>query len=134
MPYLLDSNVCIAYLRGRSPLVRQRLAAAQSQSVCLCSVVKAELTYGTLRSADPAANRVRVVAFTQPYRSLAFDDTAAEHFATIRRHLETLGATIGPFDLQIAAIALAHGYTLVTHNTQEFSRVPGLLLEDWELP
>ena len=84
-------------------------------------------------STDPAANRARVETFTQPYRSLPFDDAAAEHFATIRRHLETLGTTIGPYDLQIAAIALAHGCTLVTHNTEEFSRVPGVLLEDWEV-
>ena len=134
MPFLLDSNVCIAYLRGRNPLVRQRLAATPSLSVCLCSVVKAELYYGCLRSEDPTANRARVETFTQPYRCLPFDDAAAEHFATIRRHLESLGTTIGAYDLQIAATALANGYTLVTHNTREFSRVRGLLLEDWVLP
>ncbi len=110
------------------------MAAQPLESVCLCSVVKAELAYGALRSADPAANRVRVDTFTRPYRSLPFDDAAAEHFAVLRRHLESLGTTIGPYDLQIAAIALANNCTIVTRNTREFSRVPGLLLEDWELP
>lgn len=66
--------------------------------------------------------------------SLPFDDKAAEQYAAIRRHLETLGLPIGPYDLQIAAIALVHGCTLVTHNQAEFSRVPRLLLEDWETP
>jgi tRNA(fMet)-specific endonuclease VapC len=96
MPHLLDSDVCIAYLRGRNPSVRQRLAAMPSQDIYLCSVVKAELAYGALRSADPAANQVRVENFAQPYRSLPFDDAAAERFAAIRRHLEALGTTIGP--------------------------------------
>ena len=65
--------------------------------------------------------------------SLPFDDAAASVYAIIRAHLESAGTPIGPYDLQIAAIALANGLTLVTHNTREFSRVPGLLLEDWEV-
>ena len=134
MIYLLDSNVCIAYLRGRNLPVRQRLAATLLGDICLCSVVKAELTYGVLRSDNAAVNRSRVDAFTQPYRSLPFDDAAAEQFAAIRHQLERQGITIGPYDLQIAAIALVNACTLVTHNMQEFSRIPSLLLEDWELP
>jgi tRNA(fMet)-specific endonuclease VapC len=134
MAYLLDSNVCIAYLRGRNLLVRQRLAELSTKDVCLCSVVKAELAYGALRSANSAANQLEAEVFWQPYRSLPLDDAAAEHFAAIRRHLESLGTTIGPYDLQIAAIALANGCTLVTNNTREFGRVPGLLIEDWQLP
>jgi len=134
MIYLLDSNVCIQYLRGRNLLVRQRLSAKPVQDIRLCSVVKSELYLGALRSANPAANRSKIDAFVGPYLSLAFDDAAADVHATIRHHLERLGTPIGPYDLQIAAMALAHGHTVVTHNTGEFSRVPGLLLEDWELP
>jgi tRNA(fMet)-specific endonuclease VapC len=100
----------------------------------LCSVIKAELYLGVLRSAKPQANRSKVDAFLQPYTSLAFDDTAAEIHADIRHQLETAGTPIGPYDLEIAAIALANSLTLVTHNTAEFSRVPGLMLEDWEIP
>jgi tRNA(fMet)-specific endonuclease VapC len=59
-----------------------------------------------------------------PYPCLPFDKAAADQFATIRRHLESLGALIGPYDLQIAAIALTNGCTLVTHNLAEFQRVP----------
>ncbi len=53
-------------------------------------------------------------------------------FGEIRAHLSRQGMPIGPYDLQIAAIARANEFTLVTHNTREFSRVPGLILEDWE--
>lgn len=134
MIYLLDRNVCVRYVRGSNLLVRQRLEAKAPQEIRLCSVVKAELYNGTLRSAKPAENRAKVDAFVAPYASSAFDDAAADLHATIRHHLETQGTPIGPYDLQIAAIARLHGFTLVTHNTSEFSRVPGLLLEDWELP
>lgn len=131
---LLDTNVCIQYLRGRNVLIRQRLAACPIKEVCLCSVVLSELYIGVLRSAQPVQNRADVDQFAAPFASLPFDDAAADACSRIRHHLERLGTPIGPYDLQIAAIALANACTLVTHNTQEFSRVPGLLLEDWELP
>ena len=67
------------------------------------------------------------------FRSLFFDDAAADHAAHVRAALEAAGTSIGPNDLLIAAIALANGLTLVTHNTREFGRVPGLGIEDWEL-
>jgi tRNA(fMet)-specific endonuclease VapC len=73
-----------------------------------------------------------VEAFLAPMSSLPFDDTAADRYATIRSTLERQGMRIGAYDLQIAAIAVVQGLTLVTHNTQEFSRVPDLLIEDWE--
>lgn len=66
--------------------------------------------------------------------SLPFDDRAAEEYGVVRSHLTGLGTLIGANDLMIAAIALANGLTLVTHNTTEFSRVPGLFLEDWQVP
>lgn len=132
--YLPDTNVWAVYLRGKNSLVRQRLASKSANEMALGSVVLGELLYGTLRSANPAKNRAAVDALIAPYVCLPFDQRAADQFATLRHHLETLGTPIGPYDLQIAAIALANDCTLVTHNTAVFSRVPGLLLEDWELP
>ncbi len=73
-------------------------------------------------------------ALLAPIVSLPYDDAATDHFVALRRHLESIGEMIGPYDMQIAAIALANGCTLVTHNTAEFSRVPGLVLEDWQGP
>ena len=134
MPYLLDTSVCIGYLRGRNALLRQRVHARPIADIRLCSVVKAELIGGTLRSRRPSADRAKVDAFVPQYLSVPFDDAAAEVFARIRFHLATLGMPIGPYDMQIAAIALANGLTVVTHNVAEFSRVPGLTVEDWEIP
>jgi tRNA(fMet)-specific endonuclease VapC len=65
---------------------------------------------------------------------LPYTDLAANHFVTVRRSLETLGQIIGPYDMQVAAIALANSCTLVTHNTGEFGRIPGLATEDWQIP
>jgi tRNA(fMet)-specific endonuclease VapC len=132
--FLLDTNVCVQYLRGKNVLVRQRLAACPTHDVRLCSVVLSELYVGVLRSAQPTKNRAVVEQFAAPYVSLAFDDAAADVYARIRHHLESQGTPIGPYDQQIAAIALANACALVTHNTTEFSRVPGLILEDWEIP
>ena len=134
MIYLLDSNAWISFLRRPQSPVAPRLHARRPDEVRVCSVVVAELYYGCLRSAKPAANRTKVEAMLAPYASLPFDDAAAHQFIAIRHHLERLGTPIGPYDLQIAGIALVNGCTLVTHNTAEFGRVPALLLEDWEAP
>lgn len=132
MTYLLDTNVCIRYLNGRSPGVLQKLQALQPVEVVVCSVVKAELFYGAQRSHDPARSLTVQRQFLQPYLSLPFDDAAAELAGILRSELAQAGTPIGSYDLQIAAIALAHGCTLVTHNVREFGRVPDLAIEDWE--
>lgn len=134
MTYLLDTNACIRYLRDPASRVRRELAARPPADIRLCSVVLAELYPGALRSTHPVASRTAVDALVAPYISLPFDNTVADVRAQIRVHLERLGLLIGPHDLMIAAIALVHGLTLVTHSTKEFSRVPGLTLEDWEVP
>jgi hypothetical protein len=67
-----------------------------------------------------------------PFVCFPFDDPAADQYGTIRAALASAGTPIGPNDLLIAAIALANGLTLVTLNTTEFSRIPGLTIEDWE--
>lgn len=134
MIHLLDSNVRIAILRTSRPEVARRYGTMQPADVRVCAVVVAELRHGCLRSARPAANRAALDALLAPVISLPFDDAAAEHFARIRHHLESSGSMIGPYDAQIAAIALANGCALVTHDTAEFRRVPGLLLDDWQHP
>ena len=135
MIYLIDSNVWIGLIRRSSArLVTRYEAMAPWADIRVCSVVVAELWYGCARSAKPAANRAALDALIAPYSSLPYDNAAADHFVSIRRHLESQGQVIGPYDMQIAAIARVNGCTLVTHNTAEFSRVPGLTIEDWQVP
>lgn len=133
MKYLLDTNTCIRYLRDPESRVRREIAARAPADVGLCSVVLAELYRGARKSANPSAGRAAVDAFAAPYTSLSFDDAAADRHAELRVDLERIGKPIGPYDSMIAAIGLVHGLTVVTHNTAEFGRVPGLTVEDWEV-
>ena len=134
MSHLLDTNSWIDHLRrGLASKVTAKLAAAPPASVYLCSVVVGELFYGVMHSgpAYQASILALLAKLRQQFLSLPFDDRAAEEYGKLRAHLAAQGNLIGPNDLIIAAIALANQLTLVTHNTAEFSRVPGLTLEDW---
>ena len=132
MIYLPDANACIRLLRQRDPGLLARWQAARLSDVVLCSVVVYELRYGAQRSSDPVREHGKLDVFLAPFASLPFDDQSAQRCARLRHDLEQAGTRIGPHDLQIAAIALQHDLTLVTHNTREFSRVAGLKLQDWE--
>lgn len=130
--HLLDTNTCIRILNGTSPGVARRLATSDPGSLALCSIVKAELVFGALRSARPQANLALLQRFFAPLVSLPFDDRCAEECGRIRMELQRSGRPIGPNDLLIAATALAHDLVLVSHNLREFGRVSGLRVEDWE--
>jgi tRNA(fMet)-specific endonuclease VapC len=132
MAWPLDTNACIRYLNGRSSQLRSRFNATDPAEILICSVVKAELYFGAAQSSDPAKTRNRQMQFLNRFRSLPFDDAAAATYGLIRADLSQRGLLIGPNDLMIAAISVAHGLTLVTHNVAEFGRVPGLAIDDWE--
>lgn len=133
MTYLLDTNACIKYLNGQSERIRQQLESKTPRDIVLCSVVKAELFYGAMKSANPERNLKRIYLFSNRFVSFPFDDKASEVYGRIRANLEKAGTPIGPNDLLIAAIALANNLTLVTHNTREFGRIENLKIEDWEI-
>ena len=132
MIYLLDTNACIQFLNSRNTAVQHRLIALGKEDVAICQIVKAELYYGAYKSSRREANLALLAKFFSQFVSLPFDDAAAETYGRLRAELTQRGTPIGPNDLMIAAIAVAQGLTLVTHNTSEFERVSGLVLEDWE--
>jgi tRNA(fMet)-specific endonuclease VapC len=140
MPYLLDTNVCVMYLNGRSTSVRDRLHSISLAEMAVCSIVKAELLYGAMQSNNPTRMLERQREFLASLTSLSLDDEAAIVCGRIRARLASAGTPIGACDLLIAAlaklsegIALVNNLTLVTHNAREFGRVDGLLIEDWEV-
>lgn len=132
MTYLLDTNVCIRLINNSSRTAVARLAAQQPENIYVCTVVQMELCYGAYRSAYPEQNLAILERFFSGFTVLPLDTPAARAAGRIRAELAALGTPIGPYDLQIAAIALANNLILVTHNTGEFSRVNGLQIEDWE--
>jgi tRNA(fMet)-specific endonuclease VapC len=129
--HLLDTNICIAFLNGRDPKVRNRLLALDPGEVVVCSVVKAELAYGARFSERVEGNLERLARFCHPFLSLSFDDAAAEQYGLVRAQLRQAGTLIGLNDLLIASISLAHDLTLVTRNQKEFQRVAGLKIIGW---
>ncbi len=131
MTYLLDTNVCIELMNERSSHAAHKLASIRPREIRMCAIVKAELYHGAYKSGrDKNLDLVRT--FSTSFESLPFDDLAAETYGRLRTALEKRGQLIGPNDLLIASIALANNVTLVTHNTDEFKRVPGLKIEDWQ--
>ena len=130
--FLLDTNACIRFLNGSSEPLVARLKSCAPDEVCLSSIVKAELVYGAHRSARAAENLRLLARFFEPLATMPFDDRCLDSYGRIRSDLDRLGTPIGPNDLLIAATAMAHALTLVTHNVDEFGRIPGLDIEDWE--
>jgi len=94
----LDTNVCIRYLNGRSPNIRRQLYERRPIDIVVCSVVKCELFYGTGRSHEPERSLAVQRRLLRPFRSLPFDDKAAEVAGLLRTHLAAQGRPIGPYD------------------------------------
>ena len=115
-------------MRQRVPLQRFR---EHANELAISSVSAYELWYGAERSSDPVRNRHAVNEFLSLLSLIDFDLDAASHAAEIRADLAKAGTPIGPYDVQIAAIARSRGLTVVTGNTREFERIPGLLHSDW---
>jgi tRNA(fMet)-specific endonuclease VapC len=133
MTHLLDTNVWIAAMRGNGVVV-ERLCALAPGDVGISTVSLYELYAGVERCADPEREGRKVQRLTDMVPLVPFDADAARHTARVRWHLEQQGQRIGPYDLMLAGQALSLGVVLVTHNTAEFQRVPGLSLEDWQMP
>ncbi len=130
--WLLDTNVCIHILNEKSPEIERHFRLHSPADIAVCSIVKAELLFGARNSQKVEANLNRLKLFFAPLASLPFDDRCAEEYGLIRADLTSQGKLIGPNDMLIAAVARAHDAILVTHNINEFSRITGIKLEDWE--
>jgi tRNA(fMet)-specific endonuclease VapC len=131
MAYLLDTNAVIALMKNHSRVV-ERVRRAGRSELLICAPVEAELWFGVSKSSRADENRHRLLTLLEWLPSLPFSGEATRLCGEIRADLARKGTPIGPYDLQIAAIALDNGCILVTHNTGEFSRIPELKLEDWE--
>ncbi len=133
MKYLLDTNICVFVIRGKRQTVLQRFRQHAAGDLGISTVTLAELHYGADRSSDPIKNHTALDSFLAPLEIAVLDEVAAECYGKIRSDLEGRGMPIGPLDTLIAAHALSHAIPLVTNNIGEFSRVTGLLVEDWSV-
>jgi tRNA(fMet)-specific endonuclease VapC len=129
--YMLDTDVCSYVMKRFSPALLDRLARTPVSEVCMSVVTKAELLYGVHISPHRTRDAEALRGLLTYVEVLDFPEQAAEDYAEIRSDLKGRGALIGGNDLLIAAHARSLGLTLVTNNTDEFSRVQGLVLENW---
>ena len=127
---LLDTNICIHVINARPQAVLERFRQYRMGEIGVCSVVAAELAYGVAKSGS-TRNRQALEMFLAPLAILPFDEAALWVYGELRAELERKGTPIGSLDTMIAAHALSQQSTLVTNNTREFARVPGLALENW---
>jgi tRNA(fMet)-specific endonuclease VapC len=132
--YLLDTDIVSNLMRREPsyPLIR-RLALVPPEDQCTTSITLGELMYGAHRVPDRTAVLLRRIDELIPSQLpvLPFDESAARRYGSLRAALEVAGTLIGDADMRIAAIALAHGLTVVTANVRHLGRVPGLGVEDW---
>jgi len=130
MPYLLDTNIVIAILEDPGSSVGQRAKWERLDDLCVSSIVTHELFFGAFKSRHQRHNLDRLDRMHFPV--LDFDRDDARQAGLIRAELSARGVPIGPYDVLIAGQAVARDLILVTGNTREFSRVPGLRIADWE--
>ncbi len=130
MIFALDSNVVIHAMKGAGR-VAARLARMSPAEIAIPAVVVYELEFGTMRSSDPERRRKELERLLGAISVLPFDDRAANLAAKLRYDLGQSGIAVGPIDTLIAGTVLAHGAKLISHNTREFARIPGLQVEDW---
>lgn len=130
---MLDTNICIYLIKQKPPVVLEHFRDYQIGDIALSSITLAELRYGVAKSHYREKNARALDEFILPLEILPFDEEATTAYGEIRAALEKAGTPIGSMDLLIAAHAASLGATLVSNNTREFSRVPGLTVVDWSV-
>jgi tRNA(fMet)-specific endonuclease VapC len=133
--YLLDTNICIFLLNQKFGFGRivQKMDGLERKQVGLSAITVAELEFGVAASKRQGDNFSRLERFLVDFEVFPFDRDAARPYGSLRNSLQAQGTPIGPLDFLIAAHALALKATLITNNTREFQRIPGLCVEDWSI-
>jgi tRNA(fMet)-specific endonuclease VapC len=131
MSRLLDSDTTIEILRANPKVMAEYSLLPDEAVVAVSSIVAAELYYGAAKSNDPTGSTQQVAEFLAGIEVLPVNESVAQRFGTLKAHLRSTGQIIPDFDLLIASTALVYGYSVVTHNTRHFVRIPGLVVVDW---
>ena len=126
----LDTNILSDLIRNPSGRIAKRIAEMGEETICTSIIVACELRFGAEKKKAPPLQK-RVEELLQVLDVLAMNVDTDLHYGDIRADLEAAGTPIGPNDMLIAAHARSLNLTLVSANVKEFSRVPGLSLENW---
>ena len=129
--YLLDTNICIYLIKNSYPFMTEKVFSYEPSDIAISSITVFELEYGAAKSKWGEETKRKLAVFLSPFTILHFSTEDAIAAGQVRTELEKSGRPIGPYDTLIAAQGISRGLTVVTHNTDEFIRVPGIKLEDW---
>lgn len=133
MIYLLDTNMVSFIIKGRSPAARARLEQLQlhgDHELCVSIITVGEVLYGLEKIGASPQRRKAIELFFSMLSVFPWDYAAAQAYGALRAAQETSGKPLGPYDMQIAAHAIALKATVVTHDNA-FQLVAGLTIEDW---
>ena len=133
MKYMLDTNILIYAKNEKKEKLKEKFEKHKGKDICISAITLAELEYGVANSKYVKQNTEALLKFLIAIPVISFDDMAARYYGDIRAYLQRNGIVIGGNDMLIAAHAKSQGMVLVTNNTGEFCRVPGLRVEDWSL-
>ena len=131
MRWMLDTDTCIALIKGKPPSVLKKLRGKSVGQVGISSITLGELAFGAAKSGRRDESRAALAEFLLALEIASFDGDAASSYGQLRASLEKRRTPIGPLDTLIGAHAAALDVVLVTHNTREFGRIDTLRLEDW---
>jgi tRNA(fMet)-specific endonuclease VapC len=127
----LDTDICVAFLRGSSTSVQDHLLQYPKSTIRLPAIVVAELFYGLEKSVASRRHVIALRQFVGSFQIAGFTQNAAAHYGRIRAMLESKGQPIGANNYLVAATVIAEKGVLVTGNVKEFKKLPSLKLENW---
>ena len=128
--YLLDTNILSDLVRQPQGTVARRITQAGEETICTSIIVAAEIRFGAEKSgSNKLEDQVNLIL--SAIEILPLESPADREYGKLRHYLTRKGTPIGPNEMLIAAQALCAGLIVVTANTGEFSRVPGLIVENW---
>lgn len=130
MKYLLDTNICIYWLKGNE-LIEQKILSVGIDNIAISFINISELYYGAYKSQRVEANLAMIRQLTDQMTIIESDEAISETFGNMKAALESAGKIIDDADLFVAACAQVHGLTLITNNTKHFKRIKGLKLDNW---
>lgn len=130
MSFLLDTDMCIYWLKGRQS-VKDKLLSAGWDQVAISAITQAELYYGAYNSNRIEQNLKRADDFINQLPLLALREATLKRFGELKAQLRQSGQPLPDFDLLIASVALVENRVLVTNNTRHYQRIPDLQLENW---
>ena len=128
--YVLDTNTCVYWLKGKEEILR-RVKQVGVSDLAITIITLAELKYGAYHSRNVKENLESIDRFLRKVKVLPLVEEAVDTFGRIKADLRRAGKMIDDFDILIGATTMAKDGILVTNNTDHFRRIRGLRYENW---